>query len=306
MPEHSVASAADIPAHRLKTIMVRLKGGLGNQMFQYAYSKALARKYGGRVRFDASTFKWSHVHEDYRLDELGLDLDFTGPTEGHLITLLRSPKLPGAIQKAICRMIGVDILRDDTPPAANAKTVLLEGYFQYPSAFLPLLETLRTDFVLPVEGEAATRYLDEIRNAISVAVHIRRGDYASVANFRQGLGLLTKDYFLACMDDMRGRVGAPKFFIFSNDLDWVRDQVIRDMPDAVAVDLGTEMKDTTEMALMRACRHFIISNSTFSWWPALLSDGVDKIVIGPRPWFREMPENLMVDGWVLHEAIWTD
>jgi hypothetical protein len=185
--------------------------------------------------------------------------------------------------------------------------VLLVGYFQYPQCFAEAVPALQHEFLLPAVGERAQAYLDEIRRHISVAVHVRRGDYAAVPQFRENLGVLSADYYRAAISMMRARTGSARFFFFTDDPDWVRRSLLPDIENSELVTLGAEAKDTTEMALMRACNHFIVANSTFSWWPAILGDAMDKIVIAPDPWFRGgeiTGAELLLPDWVKCSAAW--
>lgn len=291
----------------MKTVVMRLNGGMGNQMFQYAFAKALAKRAGATLLLDRSMFDLPYTPETYRLDAFDLAPRFTGRARNLLHRLLLSPKIPGGLRSALARLARTEIVDGHVQIAGNRSNVLLVGYYQYPQCFTDALPVLRHDFRLPIGGARARACLDRIRQGVSVAVHVRRGDYADVPLFRENLGVLSADYYRAAIAEARNRLGPARFFFFTNDPDWVSRSLLPGMADGELVSLGADGKDTTEMALMRACSHFIVANSTFSWWPALLGDAEDKTVIAPDPWFRGSEvtgEELLLPEWVKCRAIW--
>jgi hypothetical protein len=143
----------------------------------------------------------------------------------------------------------------------------------------------------------------QMRQTESVAVHIRRGDYLTAVG-RQ-FGFVGLDYYQRAIADLRADLASPHFYVFSDDIDWVACHLRVDAPHTlVRPDGGSEPADHEDFRLMRACRHFIVANSTFSWWAAWLADGPGKIVIAPRRWYRDDPEghltrDLLPSGWML-------
>jgi len=288
-------------------VIMRLNGGLGNQMFQYAFAKSLAAQNGASLLLDASMFDLSYTPEKYRLDEFDLRAQFTANWRNQLHRLLLSPKLPETLRRLVTRLLRVEIVRDPERPSTSRATTLLVGYFQHPDAFMPMLDTLRQDFRFSIPGGLAQTYHDQIIACESVAVHIRRGDYVNVAQFRENLGVLSAAYYKTAIAQVSDRVNAPRFFVFTNDPDWVTEHILSDTTNAELVELGPNGRDITEMALMSACRHFIVGNSTFSWWPAVLAPNPEKVVIAPWPWFRASgvnAEQLNLPCWQKNIALW--
>jgi hypothetical protein len=113
-----------------------------------------------------------------------------------------------------------------------------------------------------------------------VSVHVRRGDYVSDKNANSLMGVLPVNYYLSAIRHMRENVKDAYFYFFSDDLDWVKDNVQTDA-NCEFVEAGT---DYIELDLMSQCRHNVIANSSFSWWGAFLNQNPEKIVVAPRQW----------------------
>ena len=139
----------------------------------------------------------------------------------------------------------------------------------------------------------------EIQATVSVGVHIRRGDYVANPIANQFHGVCSLEYYLAAIAKLKEEIGAPRFFVFSDDIGWAR-QNLR-LPDPTTfVDHNGEAHDYEDLRLMSLCKHHIIANSSFSWWGAWLSNNPDKIVIAPERWFRDPsmdPRDLVPEGW---------
>lgn len=280
---------------------------MGNQMFQYAYASALATQHSAQLWIDRSQFDLPHTPESYRLDEFPIDLAFTGQSRSLLHRALLSPKLPGPLKAALSFASNTKVVGEDGIAELGNGSVLLFGYFQQPAFFAAHASALRDAFAFPLKGQKAREVRKRMEQSSSVAVHVRRGDYVTVAQFRDQLGVLSLDYYHAAMARIEAQVPAPRFFFFSNDLSWVEENLLPLTKSGELVALGDEASDTTEMALMSACDHFIVANSTFSWWPAFLSGVKDKIVLCPSPWFRGAPEvgtGLIMPDWQTLEPIW--
>lgn len=291
----------------MKTVVMRLNGGMGNQMFQYAFAKALAERYDATLELDTSVFDLPYVREAYRLDEFGIRPRFSSTWRNQFHRLLLSPRFPRPLRRLIVRLAGIKIVDRVKSVDGSQRTTLLVGYFQHPVFFANAIHALRKDFELPIAGAPAEACLDRIISEVSVAVHVRRGDYVEVPLFRDTLGVLSAEYYRKAIAEMRHRVPGARFFFFTNDPDWVERALLATMTDGELVRIGSGCNDTTELALMRACTHFIVGNSTFSWWPAYLSEAHEKTVIAPSPWFRcgdVADEDLVLPSWITCGSIW--
>jgi hypothetical protein len=178
----------------------------------------------------------------------------------------------------------------------------LQGYWQCPAYFADAEETIRREFsfkAAPSPANSAT--LAAITAACSVALHIRRGDYLQVKN----QPVLSRDYYRRAVEVLTCRVGTFRIFVFSDDIDWARTHLR--LPCEMTFVAGNT-KDTAheDLRLMAACKHYIIANSSFSWWGAWLDPRRDKVVVSPKYWGCTLdsyfPE-LIPPGWIWVENL---
>ena len=235
----------------MKTLVMRLNGGMGNQMFQFAFAKFLANQSDAVLKIDKSLFDLAYVPETYRLNEFTIQPQFTSKWQNGIHKLLLSSKIPVALREKGSHLIGIEVVSGIPEKNWVQPTRLLFGYFQYPEFFSSSLEELRRDFELPIVEARAAAYLKKIQTSVSVAVHVRRGDYAQVPFFRNTLGVLSAEYYHSAISSMRDKVPNARFFFFTNDPDWVVGALRDEVQAGELVTLGSGSKDTTEMALMR-------------------------------------------------------
>lgn len=273
-----------------KELVMRLFGGLGNQLFQYAFLFALSRQ-GEKARLEASSYEY----DDKRVCELH-HFHISLPIEGGpppwafrksripacLRSLFSAPKYPHFREE---KRHGFDPGLT-APPRCHT---YFKGYFQTEQYFLHCREQLCREFRLktPLTQENA-RVLEDIRSCCSISLHIRRTDYLS----NPYLSPPPLEYYLRSMAEMEGRLraaGVPqeslRYFIFSDDIEWARQNLRPALPH-VHVDINDGGAGYFDLELMRNSRHHIIANSTFSWWAAWLNEHAEKIVIAPRIWFN--------------------
>jgi hypothetical protein len=133
----------------------------------------------------------------------------------------------------------------------------------------------------------------------SVSLHIRRGDYVSNSVNREIYATCSMDYYHRCAIEMTRRVTDPHFFVFSDDIEWAKDNL--DIKHAVTyVDHNSQEEAYKDLCLMSKCKHHIIANSTFSWWGAWLADNKDKIVFAPSRWYNDSKhgeQDLIPEDW---------
>jgi len=289
-------------------VIVRLLGGLGNQIFQYATGRAVANRLDTELLLDVSSFE----HYDLRRYELGgfaidgrvatsNDLARAGVSTARTSLLSRLGRIvgftdPAALYKEAAFTYDENILRVCAP-------VYLDGYWQSERYFLDVAGRLRKEFTLmqPLD-EANRRMLEQIRNPFSKAVslHIRRGDYVSNAHTAHFHGVCSLNYYRSAVDYLAERVRKPHFFVFSDDPDWVRDNLTLNHLTTV-VEVNSADRGVFDMTLMMSCRHHIIANSSFSWWGAWLNPHEDKIVVAPKRWFSGATldtSDLIPSSWI--------
>jgi hypothetical protein len=141
--------------------------------------------------------------------------------------------------------------------------------------------------------------VEQISKVNAVSLHVRRGDYVQNAKTNANHGVCSLDYYRAAIQNILERVEAPSFFIFSDDIPWVKEHLVLDIPCRY-VDHNQGVESYNDMRLMSLCRHHIIANSSFSWWGAWLNPDPQKIVIAPQKWFANdnIVDDLFPPEWV--------
>lgn len=273
-------------------IQLILQGGQGNQMFEYATALAIAEEYGHTICVDRSFFDVFGGREwcrPYGLDIFQLDTTACY-TYRHKWGVRLLPKLG-----LWCRQHGMQHLGpcffelDHMPDIQSYRSVWLFGYFTNVHVFDRHATAIRRAFTFKSEPNAANAaMLEQMRSCHSVAVHIRRGDYLNVAN--SGFAQNGADWYRRAMHTMSEKVEHPRWFFFSDDIEWVRTQ-FADVENATFVDINHGAESYNDMRLMAACQHQIIANSTFSWWAAWLNENPEKVVIAPHDYYSKPEGN---------------
>jgi hypothetical protein len=260
-------------------ITVRLKGGLGNQMFQYAAAKALASSNKTKLILDINEF------EVYNLRVLELDkynIKAKMVNKSYLIKkIVKKFKLDKYfnsyyVEKSLKYDYGIRNLNND---------IYLEGYFQNEKYFVDIRDELLKDFTIKNNISKYTKQIKEqiLDAKITVSLHIRRGDYVSDSNTNSIHGTCDLEYYNKAKDLIHNKYNGVKYFIFSDDIAWVKENLKID--DALYIDSEEKRIPHEDIYLMSLCSHNIIANSSFSWWGAWLNQNSDKIVIAPKKWF---------------------
>lgn len=267
-------------------IIVKIHGGLGNQMFQYAYARALAER-GIQVKIETLDFLKNKHHTGFELDKYAITLkDFYYFKNLHGILHKIYLRYLKSARKILTQHQEKNLAYQ--PELANLPNhSYITGYFQNERYFSHIRATLLQEFKLQVP---LSEYSQEIANLISqqknsVAVHIRRGDYISAENINIH-GFCGLDYYQKAQALLEQKLNEPlTYFVFSNDIDWCREEL--NFENVVYVNSPTFSNPQEDIYLMSLCQHHIIANSSFSWWGAWLCENAQKIVIAPKQWFAD-------------------
>jgi hypothetical protein len=288
-------------------IIVKLLGGLGNQMFQYAAGRALAEKYGLKLYLDMSYFREKHgmTPRPFELDKLHCDIHIANRREIGRLTNR------GKFRRAADRVLGyqrVNLKENQANPEVprdGKMTIYLDGYWQSENYFKSIEQKIRSEYIFRARVNAETeRLAGEIRgNSQSVSVHIRRGDYLASEAMANFLGVCSIEYYEKALQHISGKIGQIFCYVFSDDLDWVNENIIKGRDNMQAVSHNRNADSWQDMYLMSLCRHHVIANSSFSWWGAWLDPHPDKIVITPDTWFKasdlfEQTKDIIPNGWI--------
>ena len=281
-------------------IVVKLTWGLGNQMFQYAAGRALALRHQTQLLLDTRAFAKQSLRE-FSLDRFSIQVSVATAKDLH--------QWPSWSRKpsAWLQRLGISTNRYKQPtfsfdPSWNAVSdnTMIEGYFQSEKYFSEIKSILRQEFLPKSMPTGANRDFEMlITSTESVMIHIRRGDYVSNPKALKTHGLCSISYYENALDQIYSKVKDPHFFIFSDDLDWVADNL--HLRGDVAYVSGNISFPEIDLYLMSRCKHFVLANSSFSWWGAWLGGDEKSMRIAPRPWFDKPSfeeSDLIPDMWI--------
>lgn len=264
-------------------IIVRIVGGLGNQMFQYAYAEALQQK-GFDVQIDISKFKTYKLHGGYHLDKYNIDLK----TSGFIPTLLSLLKIKKNIKEK-------NLLFDENLLKLSGNE-FVKGYFQTEEYFTNIRDILLNQFVIKGNlSDTTIQYAKDIKNhKNSCSIHIRRGDFISDQKANSVHGTCDLDYYQKAIDLVHSKFKETHFFIFSDDIPWAKTNL--KIENTSYIDHKTIPHE--DIHLMSLCNHNITANSSFSWWAAWLNQHKNKTVIAPKKWFIDKENEVACKNWI--------
>lgn len=293
-------------------IGVRLMGGLGNQMFQYALARSLAEKRHTRPILDLVFFEGiaeTDTPREYELNAFVVNPIFL-PSEkrpGEPIPVYAGPK--GIARKIKHRAQGKawSIYREphyhfDKNVLAKKNGTYLIGFWQCEKYFSTIRPLLLKDFALrePL-GKKAVSYAKKIELAeASISLHVRRGDYITNPHANKHHGTKDNSYYKQAFAEIKKRDNTKKYtvFVFSDDIVWCKKNI--KLPADIVFVSGTK-SGAEDMYLMSLCKHNIIANSSFSWWGAWLNQNPKKLVVGPKKWFNKPGVNtsdVLPQSWI--------
>lgn len=292
--------------------IVKLMGGLGNQMFQYVFGLALAQITSEVVLYDKFWFDEIKKHRGqvtkrvYGLNVFNADISFATKkqikkcinekveveVEGfNLLEFLR--KFLNQSRKITNNIITENPINCYSPKLFEIQgDSYYEGYFQTEKYFNHIREDILEAFSLKIAlDEKNLNILSKIKSTNSVSLHIRRGDYVTL-----NCVLADSNYYEKAIVHIAQNVETPHFFLFSDDILWVKDNLKIDYPYTI-VDINDDETNYFDLELMKNCKHNITANSSFSWWGAWLNKNPEKIVIAPMPW-SEGETGHICDKWI--------
>jgi hypothetical protein len=277
--------------------IVRLTGGLGNQMFQYAFGLSLK----DRCQFDVSYFFDDPGYRKLELQNFNITGRILSVEEVQLHP--RSGKI-GKLLDAVLPYYKKAIVHEkkygfDERLFKVSENSQVLGYFQSEKYFSKVAGKVREQFTLKSElDEANLELYNQIRSTEAVSIHVRRGDYIGNPLFP----IYGRDYYFKAIEMIRASVKDPAYYIFSSDLDWCREN-LSEVDECRFVDINDESRAYFDLFLMSQCRHNIIANSSLSWWAAWLNAHPGKIVITPPKWVNSIEqfflnEDILPQRWL--------
>lgn len=262
--------------------IVSFSSGLGNQIFIYLFYKYLRGKYPYEQIFGYYNKKKLNKHNGLEVEKV---FDILLPPRSFLTDVIAF----------FCRKLnGIGIKRfrtTDNPYNENA--IYFEGYWQYKKFLRKEPDFIKyRNFDLDDEN---TSILNCIKGSDSVSIHVRRGDYLEPQFASRYGNIATLDYYNQAIQIVRGKVYNPRFFVFSDDIEWVKDNLKLD--NTVYVTHNKGKNSYLDMFLMSNCKHNIIANSSFSFWAAMLNKNDGKIVVYPSKWTNMRTPDYFPESW---------
>lgn len=275
-------------------ISTRIRGGLGNQLFQYCAGRSLALRLGVDLSLDVRDYDRPNPFK-VGLNHFNVQ---TVPAQN------LPPSREDGIAKALGKIVRGGALKTyreatlgyDTAFENLSDNTHLKGYWQSERYFMPFETQIRADLQIVTEPSQKNREMQsEISAAPAVSLHIRRGDYVSNAKYNAAHGTCDLDYYARAAKFVADRVGDVVIYAFSDDPAWVAEHL--KLPFEVRyVDHNDGDTNYEDLRLMATCKHHIIANSSFSWWGAWLNPSKDKLVVSPALWFAD-PNKANPDIW---------
>lgn len=266
---------------------VTLKGGLGNQLFQYAYARGLELA-GEKIVFDTSFFYGNRAKTDtprnFQLD------NFDIKTKAQFVSKKRFFFNVFTKIKGVLGLFG--FYQDD--------------FYQSEKYFINIADVIRQDFKLKNKMSGLSEIILNIirQTPISVSVHVRRGDYVQNAKTKEDFGECLPEYYEKALNALANKLGGNEageihLFVFSDDIEWVKNNIFFKYP--VTFVSNPAIPDFEELILMSKCNHHIVANSSFSWWGAWLNPNPQKIIVAPKKWLNIKPKtykDTVPNSWI--------
>jgi len=299
-------------------IVVILKGGLGNQMFQYALGIALAKRYNTDLVFDTTFLNDRTPRNDFTFRSYALGMFNVAPRFTFLSRICIKfpvPVLWLGLSQLIARTLSFIGIRPyirqhsdrlDLSALKRGGNICIDGYFQSEQYFENAIDEVARAFTFKKSMSPELKTITDWMNMDgSVCVHARRGDYVSNPTVAQCLGALGPDYYTRAFEEMKSRVNISRVYIFSDDIPWCKENLSFGNTPVTYEDAFLDREDFDGFRLMTHCQNFIIGNSTYAWWAAWLANiepverlrtrGRSGVVIAPNVWAK--------DGGVISDEI---
>ena len=270
-------------------------GGIGNQLFQYAFGRALSIKTNSILYIDKSWFEIDHgdIYSKRHLFKL----------EYYACKFKKMNKLIRFVFKKI-KTIEEKVFKYDEAYFKKIRFInKFQGYWQSYKYFDFIGERIREEIQIRNKSNEFIVAEQEIQKNNYICIHVRRGDYVENYKVNDRHGVLVIDYYLNAINYLEskfGEGGRLNKLIFSDDSEWCTENLKLDRSFKI-FDKGNNLNDYEEIMLMSKCRYFVIANSSFSWWAAFLSGAKGNHIVAPMTWFKDPdiePKDIIPIDWV--------
>lgn len=285
--------------------IVKILGGLGNQMFQYALYLSLKEKFPHeQIMIDTSCFKSYPLHNGFEINKIFSTkaplaswkdiLKVAYPYPNYRFWQIGKYILP---KRKTMYMEQKDMKYDKSIFTIDGDCYF-DGYWQHEEYFCDIRDIILKAFDFPsIMDNPNKELVEKLSCTESVSLHIRRGDYVNHPLFQ---GICDLDYYKRAIEYMEEKVAPRLYCIFSNDIEWceihLRDFLFN--KDVIYVNWNRESQSFIDMQLMSFCSHNIIANSSFSWWGAWLNRNSFKVVVAPQKWLNIQVKDPIPTSWI--------
>lgn len=269
-------------------IISKIRGGLGNQLFQWAAGYALAKKHKVVFLLDLSVFS-RNFKRNFLLDGLFVPYSIANEKQVEFLKEINFYRQP--------------FYHYDPMFAHNPKQTFLRGYFcsqkYFAGAEKEIGKLLAKALSKNELDNKQQRLLEKIESVESVSIHVRRGDYVDNPDYNEFFGVCSLEYYFDAINQIKEMLFGKDlvFVVFSDDLDWAREN-LKFTKNVIYVDQNAGKADHFDMLFMAQCKHNIIANSTYSWWAAWINQHEDKIVLWPSKWFARNFRERTKGAWI--------
>ena len=300
----------------MKKVVVRLQGGIGNQLFQFFAGYSVAIKHGSRLVLDKSLLNHNQTQHSGQLEDLKITVG--GEPVNYSVTRFTKPRLliylervvykllsPVPSIRAILRQFRSKVIGYDCELANIQPSIEIIGYFQ---TYKYLSDITEAKGEIEIHLSHPSRWYEETKDRInrsgcSVALHMRRGDYSLN---KSTIGMLADDYFIDVVTCIGREFPIDTLYIFSDSIDSA--EILKSKLPSFNCEIvipPNHVSSVESLLLIKESQFKIISNSTFSWWGAFFANTPSQ-VFAPTPWYRnhQEPGSLVPEDWKRFEAIW--
>ncbi len=291
--------------------IVNIAGGLGNQMFQYAFALALKEHFPDEeIMIDISTFKGLKYVRSYELDNVfNVDLPVAGPRELRKVTYYFENL---KVRQIVRKLLGMKQTEYKEPRVFTywgeetftvSGDCYYEGSWQNEAYFKQYESLVRKVYTFKKKLDEQNEIIKkEICGNNSISIHVRRGDYLSIPYYQD---ICDEPYYRNAIHYVKKNIKEPHFYIFSTDTAWCSENIVPllDNSPFTIISWNQGAESYKDMQLMSCCKHNIIAHSSFSWWAAWLNDNKNKCVVAPKEWFRrdDITDLPQLPNWILME-----
>lgn len=288
-------------------IIVYISGGLGNQMFQYAFSTGL-KKYTDKIKYDTTVYDYQKIHDGFVLENIfGIDCERATKKEIKNFSFYESNKFSKIPRKIFgpkkSQIIEKGFFEGKLAPYKKFEIYdnkYYQGYWQSYKYFDDCL--IQKQFIFKkILNEKNNELKNNIENNPEkyCAIHIRRGDYIT-SGYTLFKNISSTSYYNNAINKVFNINKNIRFLVFSDDINWVKNNM--NIPNACYIDWNKGKDSYVDMQLMSLCKYIIMANSTFSWWAAYLNpNNIHKKIYTPNEWFNTMSVkdiDLLLDEWI--------